>query len=63
MEEERKAKEETDKKFKEEEEAREAFQHLDNDRDGVLTLEELRSRQTFDTNRDGEVTEEEARVS
>lgn len=63
VEEERKAKEDADKKFKEEEEAREAFQHLDNDGDGILTLEELRSRQTFDTNRDGQVTEEEARVS
>ncbi|KAK3894252.1 hypothetical protein Pcinc_001971 [Petrolisthes cinctipes] len=61
VEEERKATEETEKKFKEEEAAREAFQHLDNDGDGVLTLQELRSRQTFDTNRDGQVTEEEAR--
>lgn len=63
VEEERKAKEDADKKFKEEEEAREAFQHLDNNGDSILTLEELRSRQTFDTNRDGQVTEEEARVS
>ncbi|XP_071532552.1 glucosidase 2 subunit beta isoform X2 [Panulirus ornatus] len=61
VEEERKAKIDADKKAKDEAEAREAFAHIDNNGDGVLTVEELQSRQTFDTNRDGQVSEEEAR--
>lgn len=59
---EKKAQEEALAKEKEEIEAREAFEHLDNNGDGVLTLEEMMSRQTFDTNRDGQVSEEEAKV-
>ncbi|XP_064079784.1 glucosidase 2 subunit beta-like isoform X1 [Macrobrachium nipponense] len=58
---ERKAQREAEQKAKDEAEAREAFAHLDNDGDGVLTVTELQSRQTFDTNRDGEVSEEEAK--
>lgn len=59
---EKKAQEEALAKEKDEVEAREAFAHLDNNGDGVLTLEEMMSRQTFDTNRDGQVSEEEAKV-
>lgn len=59
---EKKAQEEALTKEKDEAEAREAFAHLDNNDDGVLTLEEMMSRQTFDTNRDGQVSEEEAKV-
>lgn len=58
---ERKEKEEADQKAKDDIEAREAFAHLDNDGDGILTMIELQSRQTFDTNRDGEVSEDEAK--
>ncbi|XP_042879152.1 glucosidase 2 subunit beta-like isoform X2 [Penaeus japonicus] len=61
IEQERKAKAEEEQKAKEDAEAREAFSHLDNDGDGILTVAELQSRQTFDTNRDGEVTAEEAK--
>ncbi|XP_037777317.1 glucosidase 2 subunit beta-like isoform X2 [Penaeus monodon] len=61
IEQERKAKADAEQKAKEEAEAREAFAHLDNDGDGILTVAELQSRQTFDTNRDGEVTAEEAK--
>ncbi|XP_027207664.2 glucosidase 2 subunit beta isoform X2 [Penaeus vannamei] len=61
IEQERKAKAEAEQKAKEDAEAREAFAHLDNDGDGILTVAELQSRQTFDTNRDGEVTAEEAK--
>lgn len=62
IEQERKAKADAEQKAKEEAKAREAFAHLDNDGDGILTVAELQSRQTFDTNRDGEVTAEEAKV-
>lgn len=58
---EKKAQEQAQQKEKDEAEAREAFAHLDNDGDGVLTKEEMMSRQTFDTNRDGQVSEEEAK--
>ncbi|XP_045132531.1 glucosidase 2 subunit beta-like isoform X1 [Portunus trituberculatus] len=58
---EKKAQEIAQQKEKDEAEAREAFAHLDNDGDGVLTKEEMMSRQTFDTNRDGQVSEEEAK--
>lgn len=60
---EKKAQEEALAKEKDEAEAREAFAHLDNNGDGVLTLEEMMSHQTFDTNRDGQVSEEEAKVN
>ena len=60
---EKKAQRDAEQKIKDETDAREAFAHLDNDGDGILTIGELRSRQTFDTNRDGEVSEEEAKVS
>ena len=60
---EKKAQELALQKEKDEAEAREAFAHLDNDGDGVLTKEEMMSRQTFDTNRDGQVSEDEAKVS
>ncbi|XP_076046175.1 glucosidase 2 subunit beta isoform X2 [Oratosquilla oratoria] len=46
---------------KEEQEAREAFAHLDSDADGILVVDELISRSMFDTNRDGQVTPEEAK--
>lgn len=59
---EKKAQEEALVKEKDEAEAKEAFAHLDNNGDGVLTMEEMMSRQTFDTNRDGQVSEEEAKV-
>lgn len=58
---EKKAEEMALQKEKDEMEAREAFAHLDNDGDGVLTMQEIISRQTFDTNRDGQVSEEEAK--
>lgn len=60
---EKKAQEDAAAKEKDEAEATDAFAHLDNNGDGVLTLEEMMSRQTFDTNRDGQVSEEEAKVS
>lgn len=58
---EKKAQEEVLVKERDEAEAKEAFVHLDNNGDGVLTMEEMMSRQTFDTNRDGQVSEEEAK--
>ncbi|KAK8751102.1 hypothetical protein OTU49_013023 [Cherax quadricarinatus] len=60
-EQEKKAVAEEEEKKKDEQEAREAFAHLDNNGDGYLTVDELQSRQTFDTNRDGHVSEEEAK--
>ena len=59
---EKKTQEEAQQKEKDEGEAREAFAHLDNNGDGVLTMQEMMSRQTFDTNRDGQVSEDEAKV-
>ncbi|KAG0699156.1 Glucosidase 2 subunit beta [Chionoecetes opilio] len=58
---EKKAEENAQQKEKYEGEAREAFAHLDNNADGLLSMEEMMSRQTFDTNRDGQVSEEEAK--
>jgi len=61
IEEEKRAREEAAKKERESVEAGEAFAHLDNDGDGILTIAELQSRQTFDTDRNGEVSVEEAK--
>ncbi|CAL4106403.1 unnamed protein product [Meganyctiphanes norvegica] len=61
VEEEKRVRDEAEKKERESVEAREAFAHLDNNGDGVITIAEIQSRQTFDTNRDGEVSEEEAK--
>lgn len=41
-------------------EAEEAFQLLDSNADGVVSVSELQVRATFDRNRDGEVSDEEA---
>ncbi|XP_042213178.1 glucosidase 2 subunit beta-like isoform X2 [Homarus americanus] len=58
---EKKAEAEAEEKRKDLAEARTAFVILDNNGDGILTVGELQSRQTFDTNRDGQVSMEEAK--
>ncbi|KAL7639446.1 UNVERIFIED_CONTAM: hypothetical protein RMT77_009947 [Armadillidium vulgare] len=60
IEEEIKARQEKERKEKDENDAREAFEKLDEDNDGLITIQELQANQVFDTNRDGEVSEIEA---
>ena len=62
IEEEIKARKEKEQKEKDINDAKEAFAHLDADGDGILTIQELQSKETFDTNKDGEVSEDEAKV-
>ena len=57
-----KALEEEEKRIINEKEANDAFSNLDSNKDDILTIEELQSRQIFDTNRDGEVSADEAKV-
>ena len=58
-----KKRQELERKEKEAIEAEEAFEQLDEDQDGLITMSEIIQKKSFDTNRDGEVSEEEAKVS
>ncbi|CAG7818739.1 unnamed protein product [Allacma fusca] len=60
LEEEKRRKEDEEEKSKSEAEAENIFNLLDSNEDGLITADEIKTRQTFDRNKDGAVSDEEA---
>jgi protein kinase C substrate 80K-H len=60
LEEEKKKQEEEEEREKTAKEAEEMFNFIDSNEDGLITIEEIKVRNTFDRNKDGVVSDEEA---